>query len=122
MTLRTIVVIEDDPILRQDTTDMLEAAGLSVVGFEDGDQALDYLRHHRADVSGVFTDVRLATETNGFEIAHLVTEAFPEIGVIVTSGQYTTRPTNLSEDVRFLPKPWLPLDIINAFINTVQED
>ncbi|WP_165359735.1 response regulator [Lichenibacterium minor] len=73
MTLRTIVVIEDDPMLRQDTTDMLEAAGLSVVGFEDGDQALDYLRHHRQDVSGVFTDVKLATETDGFEVAHLVT-------------------------------------------------
>ena len=109
-------------MLRQDTTDMLEAAGLNVVGFADGDRALDYLRDHRADVSGVFTDVRLATETDGFEIARFVTEAFPEIGVIVTSGQYMTRPTSLSEDVRFVPKPWLPLDIINAFIDLPARD
>ncbi|MGI4764657.1 MAG: response regulator, partial [Janthinobacterium lividum] len=117
MTLRTIVVIEDDPMLRQDTTDMLEAAGLSVVGFGDGDQALDYLRDHRENVAGVFTDVRRATETDGFEVACLVTEAFPEVGAIVTSGHYVVRPPGLSEDVRFLPKPWLALDVINAFID-----
>ena len=122
MTLRTIVVIEDDAILRQDTTDMLEAAGLSVVGFEDGDQALDYLRHHREGVAAVFTDVRLASDTDGLEIAHLVTEAFPGIVVVVTSGQFLQRPPGLSEGVRFLPKPWLPLDVINALIDTAQEE
>ncbi|RYC28910.1 hypothetical protein D3273_26750 [Lichenibacterium minor] len=73
-------------------------------------------------MSGVFTDVKLATETDGFEVAHLVTETFPEIAVVVTSGQYASRPDGLSEDVRFLPKPWLPLDVINAFIDTVQDD
>ncbi len=122
MTLRTIVVVEDDPLQRLDTVEMLEAADLSVAAFEDGDQALDYLRHHREGVAAVFTDVGLATDTDGLEVAHLVTETFPGIVVIVTSGQFAERPPGLSEGVRFLPKPWLPLDVINALIDTAQEE
>ena len=122
MTLRTIVVVEDDPLQRVDTVEMLEAAGLSVAAFEDGDQALDYLRQHREGVAAVFTDVRLSTDTDGLEVAHLVTETFPGIVVIVTSGQFAHRPPGLNQGVRFLPKPWLPLDVINAMIDTAQED
>ncbi len=120
MTLRTIVVVEDDPVLRQDTVDMLESAGLRVVGFADGEHALDYLCHHQEGVAAVFTDVKLATD--GFKIAALVTEFFPGIVVIVTSGQYAERPPGLNEAVRYLPKPWLPLDVVNALIDSAQDE
>ena len=122
MTLRTIVVIEDDPTLRQDATEMLEAGGLNVVAFEDGDHALDYIRHHRETVAGVFTDVKLATTTDGLEIAHLVVETFPDIVVVVTSGRFTDRPPGLGKNVRYLVKPWRALDVINAMIDAVQEE
>ncbi len=122
MTLRTIVVVEDDPLQRLDTVEMLEAADLSVAAFEDGDQALDYLRHHCEGVAAVFTDVGLATNTDGLEVAHLVTETFPGIVVIVTSGQFAESQPGLSNGVRFLPKPWLPLDVLNALIDTAQEE
>ena len=122
MTLRTIVVIEDDPVLRLVTTEMLEAAGLAVAAFEDGDHALDHIRHHRQAIGGVFTDVRLTTETSGFEIAHLVTETFPDIAVVVTSGQFVDRPAGLPENVRYLAKPWLALEVINAMIDATQDD
>ncbi len=121
MTLRTIVVIEDDPVLRQDTVDMLEAADLAVVAFADGDQALDYLHHHQDGVAAVFTDVNLATDTDGLKVAHLVADFFPAIVVIVTSGQYAERPPGLSEGARYLSKPWLPLDVVNALIDSAQD-
>lgn len=122
MTLRTIVVVEDDPLLRLDTVETLESAGLDVAAFADGEQALDYIRLNRQGVAGVFTDVTLATETSGLEIARLVTAAFPGIVVVVTSGQFTDRPDGLDEHVRFLAKPWLPLDVLNAMIDGTQED
>ena len=122
MALRTIVVIEDDPFLRIDTVEMLEAAGMNVASFEDGDHALDYIRHHRERVAGVFTDVQLATATDGPEIAHLLTETFPGIAVVVTSGKVTEAPTGLGNTVRFLPKPWLALDVINAMIDASQDE
>ncbi|MGI3901563.1 MAG: response regulator [Janthinobacterium lividum] len=122
MTLRTIVVVEDDPIQRLDAAGMMEAAGLSVVAFADGDQALDYIRQHREDVASVFTDIGLATDTGGLEIARLVTDAFPGMVVIVTSGQFAERPDDLDENVRFLAKPWLPLDVINAMIDATMDE
>ena len=122
MSLRTVVVIEDDPIQRLEIVDMLEAADLCVAAFEDGDQALDYIRHHRGDVACVFTDIGLATNISGLEVAHLVTAAFPDIVVLVTSGQFTERPAALEDNVRFLIKPWLALDVINAMIDATQSE
>ncbi len=54
MTLRTIVVVEDDPVQRLGAVEMLEAAGLNVAAFEDGERALAYIRQNREDVAGVF--------------------------------------------------------------------
>ena len=121
MTIRTVVVIEDDPLERLDAEDMLQAAGLHVAAFADGDQALDYIRHHREDVAGVFTDVGLATPTSGLEIAQLVTAAFPGMAVVVTSGQFAERPADLKENVRYIAKPWLPIDVLNALVDATQE-
>ena len=122
MTLRTIVVIEDDPVQCLDIVTMLEAAALHVVAFADGDRALDYIRENRDDVAGVFTDVRLASDTDGLEIARLVIEAFPGMAVVVTSGQFLERPDVLDENVRYLAKPWPPLDVLNAMIDATQDE
>ena len=122
MPLRTIVVVEDDPVQCLDIVTMLEAANLHVAAFADGDHALDYIRQQRENVAGVFTDVRLASDTDGLEIARLVIEAFPDVAVVVTSGQFLERPNGLDENVRYLAKPWLPLDVLNAMIDATQDD
>ena len=105
MTLRTIVVIEDDTLQRVDTVEMLAAAGLHVAGFADGDSALDYIRQNRDDVAGVFTDIGLATDTDGLEVSRLVTEAFPGTAVVVTSGRFADRSVGLDDGVRYLARP-----------------
>ena len=72
-------------------------------------------------MAGVLTDVGLATDTDGLEIARLVTEAFPGIAVVVTSGRFADRPVGLDDGVRYLTKPWLPLNVLSAMIDASLE-
>ena len=87
----TIVIIEDEPLVRLSACDLFQDAGIDVVDFANGDDAIDYLRDHKTEVAAVFTDIYLAGETNGLELAGLVSEACPDIAVMVTSGQVSGR-------------------------------
>lgn len=94
---------------------------MHVAGFADGDSALDYIRQNRDDVAGVFTDIGLATDMDGVQVARLVTEAFPGIAIVVTSGRSADRPAGLHDGVRYLAKPFLPLDVLNAMMDASLE-
>jgi CheY-like chemotaxis protein len=47
MARHSVIVVEDDPPLRQSITDVLELASCEVHGFAEGRPALDYLREDR---------------------------------------------------------------------------
>ncbi len=119
---RTIVVIEDEPLLRQYALETFAAAGLEVVDFEDGDAGLAYIQAHPEGVTAVFTDVRLMGATDGIRLARAITEAHPDITVVVTSGEFIERPAALGPRVRYIGKPWMAVDVLNAIIDAKQDD
>lgn len=112
----TIVIVEDDPMVRHDAVVMLEEAGLDVVEFETADDALSYVYEQSDHVGGVFTDLRVHGHTDGLELAETVARRWPHIAVILTSGNTDPRP-GLLPSVTFLPKPWLPLHVLTAMQN-----
>lgn len=121
MDRHTVVVIEDEPLIRVQAFEMFESAGMQVVGFDNGDLALDYLRENRDGVSAVFTDVKIDGGTDGLELAQLIAETCPEIAVVATSGQVPEAPSTLHPRVRYLRKPWQPFDVLNAIIDAQQQ-
>ena len=113
MSAKEIVVVEDDPLLRSDAVAMLGAAGLAVVEFETADDAVAYLETRADQVAAILTDVCMPGRLDGFDLAVKVSMSWPEVTVMVTSG--LERPTSLLiPTVAFLPKPWLPLDVLTA--------
>ena len=58
----------------------------------------------------MFADVNLAGRINGIELAHAAKNRFPDMHVIVTSGN--THKMKLPEGAAFMPKPWRPLDVL----------
>ena len=56
------------------------------------------------------TDVELAGAMNGAALATEAKQRFPEMDVIVTSGN--PRPRQLPADATFMPKPWRALDVL----------
>ena len=120
MSRRTVVVVEDEPLVRLTATTIFEDAGITVVEFANGDEAIDYVRDHKQDVAAVFTDVYLPGEIDGLELAGIVSEACPEIAVLVTSGNSRTRPGNLGPRVGYVPKPWHPNEVLNTMREAVK--
>lgn len=114
MQRRTVVVVEDEPLIRLNATSMFEDAGIEVVEFSNGDDAINYVRDHKQDVAAIFTDVYLPGDTDGLELAGIVSEVCPDIAVMVTSGQVVERPDELHPHVRYVAKPWMPRDVLAA--------
>jgi CheY-like chemotaxis protein len=91
------------------TAELLTECGLAVVAAESAADALQYLKAHAREVAAVFTDVAMAGEIDGADLARIISESWPDIAVIVTSGICT--PT-LPGSTHFLPKPWHFPDVL----------
>ena len=115
-----VVVVEDEPLIRLSATEMFEEAGIEVVEFTSGDEAIDFVREHRKDVAAVFTDVYLPGEIDGLELAGIVSEVCPEIAVMVTSGQIAKRPDELRPQIRYVAKPWRPAAVLSAMTEALR--
>ena len=120
MSRRTVIVVEDEPLVRLTATTIFEEAGITVVEFANGDEAIDYVRDHKQDVAAIFTDVYLPGEIDGLELAGIVSEVCPEIAVLVTSGNMRMRPLNLGPRVTYVNKPWHPNDVLNTMQEAVR--
>jgi CheY-like chemotaxis protein len=101
MPASTILVVEDEPLVRMFGTLFLTDAGFKVIEASNAEEALRILEA-RHDVNIVFTDVEMPGALDGFGLARCVHERWPAIGVIVTSGRY--QPSD-SEEV-FVAKPY----------------
>lgn len=115
---RTVLVVEDNPVLRDDAVTLFEGAGLDVVEIETADNALAYVRKQAGHVAAVLTDVETPGDADGFDLARVISQNWPEIVVLVTSGRRCA-PSDFPPGARFMPKPWLPLDVLVAVQNAV---
>ena len=95
---------------RELVTMLLEESDMGVIQCESAEGALRVLEKMGDCVSIVFTDVSLANKIDGVELAHLITQLYPNVRVIVTSGLALTQ--SLPEGAMFMPKPWLPMDLL----------
>ena len=109
----TILVVEDDPLVRMDAMTLLSEAGHDVIDMETADQALAYVWRQPRQVAAIFSDIELPGNTDGADLARTVSLHWPHITLLITSGrtpEYLTLPPNS----RFLAKPWLPLDVLSG--------
>jgi two-component system, cell cycle response regulator CpdR len=104
------LVVEDDVLQRELVAVLLDESDLSVIQCQSAEQALRVLKKMGGRVSMMFTDVKLAGKIDGVELAHFATRRYPKIRVIVTSGLALLK--GLPEGAMFMPKPWLPLDVL----------
>jgi CheY-like chemotaxis protein len=104
------LVVEDDVFQRELVVALLEESEMGIVECESAEAALRVLEKMGECVSMIFTDVILPGKIDGVELAHVARQCYPDIPVIVTSGLRLTK--SLPEGATFMPKPWLPLDVL----------
>jgi two-component system, response regulator PdtaR len=101
----TILMVEDEALVRVLGAAMLTDAGFRVVEVGDSDEALEFLESD-SDVQLLFTDVSLPGAIDGLALARQVHERWPRIGIIVVSGKSLARPDELPAGGRFYRKPY----------------
>src|SRR5262245_28424187 len=106
----TALIVEDDPMQRDMICLLLEESEIDVIECESAEAAELVLERVGANLALMLTDVQLAGDMNGVELAHIARKYNPEIGVIVTSGKPLRQ--ELPDGARFWSKPWAPLDVI----------
>lgn len=81
---QTILLVEDDAVVRALTLEVLEAFGYHVLGAEDGQSALDILRSEQV-LSLLMTDIGLP-DISGLQLAQEAQSLRPTIPILLASG------------------------------------
>jgi DNA-binding NtrC family response regulator len=81
----TVLVVEDEFLIRLAVCDYLRECGYRVLEASRVDEAQAVLAAGE-DVRIVFSDVHLAGDATGFTLAQWVREHYPDIRIILTSG------------------------------------
>lgn len=86
----TILLVEDDDLVRDYASTQLEALGYRVISAINGQAALQTLRDLGGRVDLLFTDIVMPGGMNGRDLAQVVAALYPRIKVLYASGYHTT--------------------------------
>ena len=104
----TILVVDDEEVMRLTAERILEAAGYTVITAEDGPEALDIFKDRCHDLALVIIDMAMP-KMYGDDLYRRLKEIYPEVKVLLASGfsQDSRSVKILSEGVNgFLQKPF----------------
>jgi len=101
----TILVVEDEFLIRLDTVDRLEEAGFDVIEAGDADEAIRILETGTR-VGILFTDVEMPGSMDGFALARVTRNRWPPIEIVVASGRRQPDSTSLPDRGQFFGKPY----------------
>jgi CheY-like chemotaxis protein len=111
---RAVLIVEDDPELRSLTAALLEDEQLDTIECESAEAALAVMLMGGREVAMIFADVRLSGVMDGIDLAREVRMRWPHLPVILTSGHPRERVGELPPGVRYMTKPWQPLNVLIA--------
>ncbi len=103
-----VLVVEDDPVVREFAISACREIGCTVYYAENGAQALAQLEAHD-DIVLLFTDVGLPGDMNGRQLAALATDRWPALKVLFTTGYTANAIVHhgvLDHGVNFIGKPF----------------
>lgn len=107
----TILVVEDEPALRELVQEILEKKGYRVLEASTGVQALRIWEQHKDDIDLLLTDMMMPEGVSGRELAERVLQDRSDLKVIYSSGYsldvVSTGPA-IKEGMNFLQKPYDP--------------
>jgi DNA-binding NtrC family response regulator len=107
----TVVIVEDEFLVRNFLQIELEDASYGVVLADNADVAIAILEA-RTDIHLVFTDIDMPGSMDGLKLAACVRDRWPPIHIIITTGN--ARPREIPANALFIPKPYIGRTVIDA--------
>jgi len=119
----TVLLVEDDPLVRRSVARMLEETGMDVLSAESAVQARRLFVEHRSRIEVLLTDVVL-TDASGIELAEVLQQRMPSLHVLLMTGyadELTQRATDLQPHWLLLAKPFSPRDLRAALSSALPQ-
>ncbi len=119
----TLLIVEDEEIVKVLLKKTLERAGYRVVAAGDGEEAVELFKEHD-DISLVLSDV-VMPGTNGREILEELKRIKPGMKVVFLSGypaDIVQGKGILGKDVDFISKPFLKADLLRKVRDMLDND
>ncbi|RRV10564.1 response regulator [Pseudomonas sp. v388] len=101
----TVLLVEDEEMLRSLLVEVLALIDVDSVACVNADEALTRLeRSHDFDL--VISDICMPGSRDGLELAQLIWERWPDLPVILSSGNRVVSDARLAQNASFIRKPW----------------
>ena len=115
-----VLVVEDEVLLRWSTASVVDETGFTAFEAGSAVEALSILER-QSDVWAVVTDVQMPGSIDGLKLAHLVRIRWPQVKILITSGQVRLREDDMPVGCQYLHKPYDPsqlASILEAWVTT----
>jgi PAS domain S-box-containing protein len=107
-----ILIVDDEPALREITQEILTMAGYEVLIADTGDAALNILANETIDL--LLSDI-IMPKMSGYDLAKIVSEKYPDIKIQLASGYSSEQP--LQQEPLHSPilrKPFRSAELLNT--------
>ena len=118
---QTVLVAEDDALIRMVAADALADAGFQVLEAEHAEAALVLLAAGAASIHAIFTDIQMPGTMNGLALAHHARLHWPWIVLLVASGNMKPTVQDMPTGSDFLAKPYQPACMIECIHHLLRQ-
>ena len=109
----TVLVVEDDFLVRMTAVSTVEDAGFLALEAENADAAIKLLEAH-PEIRLVFTDVNMPGSMDGLKLAMYAHGRWPPLKFIIVSGRPFPIAAEMPDGAHFHQKPYLATAISNS--------
>ncbi|NWJ27506.1 response regulator [Rhizobium sp. RM] len=114
----TVLIVEDEPLLRMVLADTLLGEGFDVVETANVLEAIAVLGQTKIDA--VITDIDMPGGLSGLDLAKMISTARMTIPTIIVSGRHVLRNEDVPGDAIFIPKPY-SMDAVVELITSMTQ-
>jgi CheY-like chemotaxis protein len=114
---RTVLIVDDEPQILRLVEKMLRPRNVHILLAPRPSDALQICENQTIDL--LISDMRMP-EMDGVTLAERVLKLHPTASVLLISGHYREAPVT-AKQIRFLPKPFFPSDLIRQLQELLPE-
>ena len=118
----TILLVEDEPFLRESAGKVLSQLGYRVLEAANGNEALEIWKQQRDEIQLLLTDLVMPGGMTGMDLGERLLKEKPELKVIYASGysaEIAGKDFPLEEGVNFLTKPFSSRQLAQTVRNSL---
>jgi CheY-like chemotaxis protein len=121
--LQTVLVVEDEVLVRMVICEYLRDCGFRVIEAATGEEAVIVLQQPNLTINVVFSDVQLGSGIDGFAVSQWVRANRPELDIILVGNieRAADVAAELCEDGPTLSKPYEPQTVVDRIRRLLAE-